>query len=128
MKKGFSLIELLVVIAIIGILLGIGAISYLTAQKQVRDSRRKADLMEIRQALETYRSEIGTYPDADGFNQPTGLDPDYITTIPLDPKTGTYYYVKGVGNTYVLCATLEIIPTDPVTGCTTGNNYKVENP
>ncbi|KKU46432.1 MAG: Type II secretory pathway protein LspG [Microgenomates group bacterium GW2011_GWC2_46_7] len=129
MKKAFSLIELLVVIAIIGIMLAIGTISYLTAQKQVRDSRRKSDLMEIRQALETYRSENGVYPNADGANQPTGIVPNYITTLPTDPKTGTYFYSPNVPNhTYALCATLEIVPATPVTGCTTGNNYKVVNP
>ena len=50
-KFGFTLIELLVVIAIVGILVAVGSISYLTASKQSRDTRRKTDLEQIRQAL-----------------------------------------------------------------------------
>ncbi|MFH1244695.1 MAG: type II secretion system protein [bacterium] len=129
MKKAFSLIELLVVIAIIGIMLAIGTVSYSIAHKQARDARRKSDLMEIRQALETYRSENGVYPNANGSHVPVGIAPNYLTILPADPKTGTYYYSPNIpNNTYSLCATLEIVPATPVTGCTTGNNYKVENP
>lgn len=110
-KKGFTLIELLVVIAIIGILIAVGAVSYLTAQKQSRDSRRKADLEQVRQALETYRSEIGHYPTTAGGG--TGaLDPDYITLVPADPGSAAspYVYTPAGGTTpitYSLCATIE---------------------
>ncbi len=128
-KGGFTLIELLIVIAIIAILLAVGTTSYLTASKQSRDSRRKTDLEQIRQALEMYRSENGTYPSQGAGNTPSGLTPTYITTIPSDPKEGTYYYSVGTpATTYALCATLEIVPASPVSGCGTGNNYKVQNP
>lgn len=127
-KNGFTLIELLIVIAIIAILLATGTTSFLTASKQSRDARRKTDLEQLRQALETYRSEVGTYPPAVG-NSPTALAPEYITILPTGPKTDTYYYAPGSpATTYTLCATLEIVPTTPVSGCDTGNNYKVQNP
>ncbi len=117
MKKfGFTLIELLVVIAIVGILVAVGSISYLTASKQSRDTRRKTDLEQIRQALETYRSETGAYPAST-----SSLSPDYITVLPTGPKLDTYDYV-GTTTTYSLCASLETI-TVPAT-C----NYTVENP
>lgn len=126
LKKGFTLIELLVVIAIVGVLIAIGTSSYLTATKQSRDTKRKTDLEQIRQALETYRAESGVYPAST-----SSLTPAYITTLPTDPTTqGAYLYVPGGSNiTYELCATLEIIPTPPVTGC--GNaayNYEITNP
>ena len=54
-SRGFTLIELLVVIAIIGILITVGAVSYQRAVRLSRDSKRKTDLEQIRQALETYR-------------------------------------------------------------------------
>ncbi len=128
-KGGFTLIELLIVIAIIAILLAVGTTSYLTASKQSRDSRRKTDLEQIRQALEMYRSENGTYPAQGAGNTPSGLTPTYITTLPADPKEGTYYYAVGSpATTYSLCATLEIVPVSPVSGCGTDNNYKVQNP
>lgn len=128
MKRAFSLIELLVVIAIIGILISIGAVSYLTAQKQVRDTRRKADLAEIRQALETYRAENGTYPSLATWT--SDLAPNYITTIPTDPTGTSYSYAPGSSPivSYTLCANLEIIPSTPDNSCGSSYNYAVNNP
>lgn len=104
-KLGFTLIELLIVIAIIGILIAVGSISYLTASKQSRDTRRETDLEQIRQALETYRSEMGIYPTT---SQGTGvLDPDYISVMPIPPKSGETYTYSGTTTTYALCATRE---------------------
>lgn len=61
-KKGFTLIELLVVISIIGILAGLTLSSYTGAQKQARDSQRRSDLNQYRNALETYAaSNSGRY-------------------------------------------------------------------
>lgn len=108
LKKAFTLIELLVVIAIIGILITVGSVSYTRAVKLSRDARRKTDLEQIRQALETFRSEsaTGIYPANKGL-----LVPTYITTFPLDPKenaTFTYTYTpNGTFRTYSLCATTE---------------------
>ena len=109
-KLGFTLIELLVVIAIIGILIAVSTSSYITTLKQSRDAKRKTDLEQIRQALETYRSEIGHYPPTKEV-----LVSDYITTLPTDPKedgtTYTYTYSPAGSplTTYELCAaTLEI--------------------
>lgn len=129
-KRGFTLIELLVVIAIIGIVLAVSVVSYLTAQKQVRDTRRKTDLMELRQALETYRSENGTYPADTSWT--TDLSPDFITVIPTDPDGSSYGYVSGAAPivTYSLCTSLEIVPMTPdLTNCSaTTYNYEVRNP
>jgi general secretion pathway protein G len=108
-KHGFTLIELLVVIAIIGVLVTVGTVSYQRASKLSRDTRRKTDLEQIRQALETYRSENGTYPStAQGTSvlQSGG----YITTVPTDPKQSSgysYTYTQVTGTTYNLCATVE---------------------
>ncbi len=113
MKKGFTLIELLVVIAIIGILIAVGSISYTRAVQLSRDSRRKTDLEQLRQALETYRSENSSYPDDGSLSS---LAPDFITTIPTDPKAGTpgytYTYDRISTTTYTLCAELENFTTD----------------
>lgn len=119
LKQGFTLIELLVVIAIIAIMITVGTVSYQRSLRLARDSKRKTDLEQIRQALETYRSENGVYPTtAEGT---AVLDPDYITTVPTGPKSDTYDYT-GDTSTYSLCASLETITT-PAT-C----NYTVTNP
>jgi|SaaInlStandDraft_4_1057021.scaffolds.fasta_scaffold71062_2 prepilin-type N-terminal cleavage/methylation domain-containing protein len=129
-KLGFTLIELLVVISIIGILISILTSSFLTAQKQTRDSRRQADLEQIRQGLETYRSENGTYPADTAL-----LSPDYINSLPTDPSGATYLYAYSLdtATTYTLCAGLEITPAIPDTcaaiSCGTITcNYQTQHP
>ncbi len=106
-KFGYTLIELLIVITIVGILVAVSTVSYLTASKQSRDTKRKTDLEQIRQALETYRSENGTYPATTA-----DLEPNYITTLPKDPTDNltdySPYTPADLDLTYTLCATLEI--------------------
>lgn len=115
-SSGFTLIELLVVIAIIGILITVGSVSYLRAIRLSRDSKRKTDLEQIRQALETYRAENRTYPATK-----SALETAYITSLPEDPKAPDFDYVytpSGTpATTYTLCATLEI--TLPAAYCVT---------
>lgn len=130
--KGFTLIELLVVIAIIGILVAIGTVSYQRSVRVSRDSRRKADLEQIRQALETYRSEIGNYPVTLGWD--TVLESgQYITEVPSDPSTYSYDYVSAGTTSYTLCAYLEGGDTSNYCGGGCGGpgdicNYQVTNP
>ncbi len=106
-KKGFTLIELLVVIAIIAILISVGAVSYTRSLQLSRDAKRKTDLEQIRQALETYRAENSTYPTT--LSWTSDLEPSYITQIPKDPKSPTYDYVytRTSATEYSLCTTIE---------------------
>jgi len=76
-RIGFTLIELLVVISIIGILASLALVSYGGAQKQSRDTRRKSDLQQYRNALEGYAgANGGKYP---AFTGATGD----ITLMPV---------------------------------------------
>jgi len=112
MKKGFTLIELLVVISIVGILASLTLVSYTGAQKQTRDTERRSDLNQYRNALETYASSNnGLYPDTvSGIaNLCLVLSPSYMSTCPSDPTTGSSYgfYSSASGDEYVIYAGLE---------------------
>lgn len=94
-KAGFTLIELLVVISIIGILASLLLVSYQGTKKTARDGKRKADLEQIRSALEMYRADRGSYPSSRslaGCNYWAYVDqlqstlvPNYIAELPKDP-------------------------------------------
>lgn len=104
-KKGFTLIEILVVATIIAMLAGIAATSYITLTRNSRDARRRADLEQIRSALEMYRSNNNTYPVGDV----SLLVSTYIQSIPTDPKAPTYTYHTSTitANDYTIGAYLE---------------------
>jgi len=119
-KRGFTLIELLVVISIIGILAGLTLSSYSGAQKQTRDSQRRSDLNQYRNALEVYAGannlKYPGYSDENAYDAATSLYPTYLTSImssaPKDPlNTGNYIYYYRVNGTtatqYVLYGGLE---------------------
>lgn len=116
-KKGFTLIEILVVMTIIGILAGLSLTASMGAKKSSRDGKRKADLEQIRSALEMYRVDRNTYVStATACDSsigacgtcpcsPAGSDwagnlesvleapPGYISDLPTDPlNNSTYYY------------------------------------
>jgi len=118
MNKGFTLIELLVVVTIIGLLTGIGFLSYTQLNKSSRDARRKTNLEQIRMALEMYRSNNDVYPATASIDTTCGVvtgltdssSNTYLSDIPDDPKCSDYkYYYESLStNTdYILGAYLE---------------------
>lgn len=117
--RGFTLIELLVVIAIIGLLSSIVLASLNTARNKGYDAARESNLREVQKAIESYYTDNGTYPAANGsYNTAsngsgnyayasqcqvggnvspnsviTGLVPNYVATLPTDPQM-----VSGAGS------------------------------
>jgi len=116
--SGFTLIELLIVMAIIAILISIGLASFNRAQQQARDSQRKANIEQIRGALEQYYSDYNVYPSAPGdlVSAPNGEV--YLRVIPPNPSGGNYTFTGG-GQNYCISVDLEI---DPTTGPTCDAN------
>lgn len=102
-QKGFTLIELLVVITILGVMAAIGLTSFKTANQKARNSRRAADIQQLRSALEMYKTDTGAYPlTAAGL---TVLDSYTSGQRVKDPKNSapyTYEYVSSNGSTYTL--------------------------
>ncbi len=115
-RRGFTLLELLIVIAIIGILVAMGTVSYSTAQKRARDSKRQGDMKAIQNAFEQYyAAHNGSYPTtcpASGGSLTIQTGNTFI--IPTDPKGGSYTYTGSGCNTlpagtqYCYCALLEM--------------------
>jgi type II secretion system protein G len=133
MKRGFTLIELLVVMAIIAVLAAVGMASYRSANERARNSRRAADLEQVRAALEMYRTDNPTYPSGN-FNTIADLlrVRGYLGAVPTPPPPGpTSYSYCTDGTAYMLCAEFEgssspASCTAPPSGCS--GDYGVRNP
>jgi prepilin-type N-terminal cleavage/methylation domain-containing protein len=140
-KKGFTLIEVLIVVSIIGILASVVLVGLGEFRKRGRDTRRIADLQQVRNALELYYSKCGIYPGtpACGSGAPAG---DWVTgvsasltgagigvsSIPRDPlATRTYTYgVSGDNQSYVLRAVLEDVNHPSLKDDVDGTVYGVD--
>src|ERR1700687_3400089 len=103
-QDGFTLIEIMVVILILGLLATIVVQSLRGAADQAKRPRTKADLAEIKTALDRYYLDNGYYPTTDqGLNAlvspPTnGRMPanyengGYIERLPRDPRGTAVFY------------------------------------
>lgn len=125
--KGFTLVELMVVTLVIGILISLSLAASTGAKKSARDGKRKADLEQIRSALEMYKTDQGEYPE----NKDLLVSGGYLTEIFPDPSGYVYFYRKISANQYQLCAYLETGGKDNCgNNCSApGNcNYETTNP
>lgn len=142
LRKGFTVIELLIVVSIVVMLGTLVLANFVDQPKKGRDGKRKADLHEIRGALESYNDDKGCYPPKDSVScSGAGFSP-YLSKIPCDPKTGESYLYDPDSSSltcptsYWLYAKLEY-GKDPgidtvgcASGCGPGNayNFKVGSP
>lgn len=146
------MVELLVVISIIGLLIGLSIFGLQGARETSRDSKRKADLEQIRSGLEIYKSDCDGYPVGSGNptaalgNPLMGDDTPpscastntYISQVPQDPTfpNNYYQYYSEDGSNYEICAYLEQlegavgVTCGAMTACggSANCNYKVTNP
>lgn len=111
------MIELLIVMAIIAVLSALSLFTLQGSRENARDAKRKADLETIRQAVEIYRADCGSYPlnvtmGAVFSSNCTGSVITYLQQVPNDPVTTQSYDYVPVGAAapyykYVICTALE---------------------
>lgn len=84
LKAGFTLIELLVVMAVIALLLSLATPRYFSSVEKSREAVLRENLYLMREALDKYYGDNGTYPDS----LDTLVSRRYLRNLPLDPVTG----------------------------------------
>lgn len=116
LKSGFTLIELLVVAALIIVITSIGMVNFRASNQKARNSKREADISQVRSALELYRATNSAYPIYSSSNQVTnfanlmndnGFRAYLATPSITDPvNTAPYRYTyqsAASGFTYTIC-------------------------
>jgi general secretion pathway protein G len=99
-RNGFTLVEMMVTLFILALLTTIVAINVLPNQDKAMVQKAKADIAVLGQAMETYRLDNLTYPDAGAGLQalvtpPAGVGArteGYIKKLPNDPWNRPYQY------------------------------------
>ena len=81
--RGFTLIELLIVVSIIIILSTMGLTQYRNSVIYAREGVLKEDLFRLRDAIDQYYADKGTYPSTlDAL-----VSDGYVRKVPEDPFT-----------------------------------------
>lgn len=82
-SRGFTLIELVVVVSIIGILAAIALVNVRGAQRKTAETVLKADLHNMRKAIDDFYADRQRYPSSLQELVETG----YMRRLPPDPIT-----------------------------------------
>lgn len=92
-EEGFTLVELMVVLVIIGLLATVVIINVLPSQDKAMVQKAKADIALIDQALEMYKLNNLTFPDASQGLQAL-VTQGVIKKLPNDPWGRRYRYAN----------------------------------
>ena len=81
-RRGFTLVEMLVVIAIIGILAGLLTPAVQAARKNAIRRQCQSQINNLALACESFKADLGFYPDSRGFEQFSGVGASSSEPIP----------------------------------------------
>ena len=112
-QDGFTLIEIMVVILIIGLLALMVVPRLRGVADRAKRTKAQADIQELKQALDRYYLDNGSYPTTDQGLQALVTPPTagrvpsnyeqggYIEKLPSDPWGNQYFY-QSDGSSYAL--------------------------
>lgn len=95
-RRGFTLVELAIVVLVIGILAAVAAPKMVSTANTARTNGTKQSLAVIRDALEMYKSQNGSYPTS--ANIATALQPMLSGPFPV-AQVGTNQNASVVAST-----------------------------
>jgi general secretion pathway protein G len=106
---GFTLIELLIVMAILAMLAALVAPALFRNLEKGKQSTASSQISLFESALDSYRLDVGHYPDSlealvKNADDENGWDGPYLKrsdAVPLDPWDNQYIYAR-VGRDYTL--------------------------
>lgn len=82
-NRGFTLVELMMVVTIVGILATLAIPSYQRSIIKAREGTLQYDLATLRDVLDQYRADKGSYPPTLSDLVQVG----YLKRVPVDPFT-----------------------------------------
>ncbi|MFM7735529.1 MAG: type II secretion system major pseudopilin GspG [Alphaproteobacteria bacterium] len=100
-EEGFTLIELLVVLVIIGLLATLVAPNFIGQSEKAKPKAARAQLENIRNALDMYQLDVGRYPTTEEgltalrqrpSSAPRWSGPYLRDELPMDPWGKPYVY------------------------------------
>ena len=92
-SRGFTIVELLIVIVVIAILAAISIVAYNGIQARAHDAAIRSDFRNIRNKLEVYKVDNGTYPFdpvSDTVNPSGSAIRNSLATITMKLSTESY--------------------------------------
>ena len=104
-RRGFTLVELVVVILVLGIIAAVAAPKLFNVADNAKSSALKESLAVVRDAIQLYNSQNGTFPGTDEATLKTALKPYLRGPFPACPLGNTNASIRVVtGDSAALAA------------------------